>query len=789
MIKTTLTALFLLLSVALFAQSKHTYQIKGKVVDKQTRVGVPFSTVLITGSNRGAITDSLGNFSIDNVAPAMYQLTVSSLGYKETRTSVFQITSFNYSTTIEVEQSNYEVGDVTIKKPQINKTVESPVSLNVVSIKEIEKSPGANRDISRVVSSLPGVGGSAGGGYRNDLLVRGGGPSENRYFLDGIEIPNINHFSTQGASGGPVGIIDADMIREVEFYSGAFPANRGNALSSVMNFKLKDGNSEKQVFKATVGASEVAFSANGHIGEKTNYLVSVRRSYLQFLFKIIGLPLLPNFTDVQFKVKHKFNSKNELTILGLGAYDDMKLNMDVDSTDDKNKYLVGYLPIIKQKSYTLGAVYRHIGIKNTQSLIVSNSFMNNRNDKFRDNDESDPSNRTLKYSSDEIEYHIKAENNTNLGRFKLGVGVGYDYTIYKNSTYQKIFTTSAREINYSTDLSFSRYSAFASLRYESVNRRLTGALGVRADANDMCREMKNPLNQLSPRISASYMVFDGFFINSSLGRYFQLPAYTTLGYDDMINLQNDAKYTLSDQAVLGFEYNISKYSRLTAEGFYKRYDNSPISALDNIPLSSKGVDYGVTGAELVNFNGLGRAYGFELMYRLSGLKNIYGTVTYTYFKSEFKAPSGKSYLPSSWDNNHLLTLMGGYSFGKGWDVGLKFRFAGAAPYTPYDILTSSMIDSWNASARPVFDYSRYNSGRLDTFKQLDLRVDKVFYFKGVMLGFYIDIQNILNGKYRNNDILISTGQVDPNDPARYIMKSIKNTEGTILPSIGITIEF
>lgn len=787
--KTIFTTLLLLFSVALFAQSKHTYQIKGKVLDKQTRVGVPFSTVVITGTNRGTITDSLGNFSIENVAPAMYQLTVSCLGYKETRTSVFQVSSFNYTITIDVEQSNYEVGDVTIKKPLINKTIESPVSLNVVSIKEIEKSPGANRDISRVVSSLPGVGGSAGGGYRNDLLVRGGGPSENRYFLDGVEIPNINHFSTQGASGGPVGIIDADMIREVEFYSGAFPASRGNALSSVMNFKLKDGNSEKQVFKATVGASEVAFSANGHIGEKTNYLVSVRRSYLQFLFKIIGLPLLPNFTDVQFKVKHKFNSKNELTILGLGAYDDMKLNMDVDSTDDKNKYLVGYLPIIKQKSYTIGAVYRHIGIKNTQSLIVSNSFMNNRNDKFRDNDESDPTNRTLKYSSDEIEYHIKAENNTNMGRFKLGVGLGYDYTIYKNSTYQKIFTSSAKEINYSTDLSFSRLSAFASLRYESFNRRLTGAFGVRVDANDLCGEMKNPFNQLSPRISASYMVFDGFFINSSLGRYFQLPSYTTLGYDNMINLQNGAKYTLSDQAVVGFEYNISKHSRLTAEGFYKRYDNSPISAQDNIPLSSKGVDYGVTGAELVNFDGLGRAYGFELMYRLSGLKNIYGTITYTYFKSEFKAPGDKSYLPSSWDNNHLLTLMGGYSFGKGWDIGMKFRFAGAAPYTPYDILTSSLIDSWNASARPVFDYNSYNSGRLDTFTQLDLRVDKVLYFKGVMLGFYIDIQNILNSKYRNNDILISTGKIDPNDPARYIMKTIKNTEGTVLPSIGITIEF
>lgn len=789
MMKYTFTILLLLFSFTLFSQQKQTYNIKGKVLNKQTREGVSFATVTIAGTNRGAITDSLGQFLIERVAPGMYQLSASCMGYKEMKSAMFQITSYNYPITLEIEESNYNVGDVTIKRPAVNKTVESPVSLNVVSIKEIEKSPGANRDISRVVSSLPGVGGSAGGGYRNDLLVRGGGPSENRYFLDGVEIPNINHFSTQGASGGPVGILDADMIREVEFYSGAFPANRGNALSSIMNFKLKDGNSEKQVFKATVGASEVAISANGHIGEKTTYLASVRRSYLQFLFKIIGLPMLPSFTDVQFKVKHKFNSKNELTILGLGAYDDMKLNLDVDSTDYDNRYLVGYLPVIKQKSYTIGAVYRHIGEKNTQTVVASNSFMNNRNDKFRDNDESKPDNRTLKYSSDEIEYHLKAENITNLGLFKLEVGVGYDYTIYRNDTYQKIFTTTPKEVNYSTDLSFSRYNAFASLRYESQNRRLKGALGVRVDANDLCSEMQNPMNQLSPRISASYMIFDGFFINSSLGRYFQLPAYTTIGYDNLINVKNGAKYTLSDQAVLGFEYNIAEHSRVTAEGFYKRYDNTPISAMDNIPLSSKGVDYGVTGAERVNFDGFGRAYGFEVMYRLSGLKNIFGTATYTYFKSEYKAPGDKAYIPSSWDNNHLLTLMGGYSFSKGWDVGMKFRLAGAAPYTPYDMNRSSLIDAWDANLRPYLDYSQYNSGRLNTFTQLDIRVDKVFYFKGVMLGFYIDIQNILNQKYNNNDLLISTGKVDQNDPTRYVMQTIKSSSGTVLPSIGITIEF
>lgn len=783
------TVILFFISVTLYSQTKQTYLIKGKVVDKQTQEGIAFATLLISGTSKGAITDSLGRFVITNVTPAMYRLTVSCVGYKEVNTSLFHLTTYDYSITIEAEQSNYEVGDVVIKKPIINKTLESPVSLNVISIREIEKSPGANRDISRVVSSLPGVGGSAGGGYRNDLLVRGGGPSENRYFLDGVEIPNINHFSTQGASGGPVGIIDADMVREIDFYSGAFPANRGNALSSVMDFKLKDGNSERQVFKGTVGASEVALSANGHIGEKTTYLASVRRSYLQFLFKMIGLPILPNYTDIQFKVKHRFNSKNELTIIALGAYDDMSLNMDVDSADFDNSYLVGYLPVIKQKSYTVGAIYRHIGKRNTQSIIVSNSFMNNRNDKFKDNDHDDPTKRTLKYSSDEIEYHLKAENNSDLGRFKLGVGASYDYTIYRNSTYQKIFTSSAQSVNYSTDLSFTRFGAFASLKYESLNSRLKGAVGIRTDGNNLSSYMSNPLNQLSPRISASYMIFDGFYLNSSLGRYFQLPAYTTLGYSDGINIERGARYTLSDQAVLGFEYNVSKNSRLTVESFYKTYNNTPISESDNIPLSSKGVDYGVTGAEQVNFDGVGRAYGVEFMYRLYGMKNIYATATYTYFKSEFKAAGQKSYIPSSWDNNHLLTLIGGYTFSRGWDVGLKFRLAGAAPYTPYDYDRSSLIEAWDSSFKPYLDYTRYNSERLSVFTQLDIRVDKVYYFKGWMLGFYIDLQNLLNSKYCNNDLLISTGQVDPSDATRYIMRTIKSSTGTIIPGIGITIEF
>ena len=130
-------------------------------------------------------------------------------------------------------------------------------------------------------------------GYRNDLIVRGGGPSENRFFMDGIEIPNINHFATQGASGGPVSIVNADLIREINFYTGAFPADRAGGMSSVLDFKLRDGDPERQSFKATLGASEVGLSGSGHIGGRTTYIFSARQSYLQMLFKLLGLPFLP----------------------------------------------------------------------------------------------------------------------------------------------------------------------------------------------------------------------------------------------------------------------------------------------------------------------------------------------------------------------------------------------------------------------------------------------------------------------------------------------------------------
>lgn len=772
------------------------YAIKGIVTDAFSGQPISYANVAIWNSTRGAVTDSVGRFEITEVQPGTYRLQSSFIGYKSFVTAEFQVTNKGIFIPIELEESSQSIEEVNIVATPFRKTAESPLGLRVIGFKEIEKSAGGNRDISRVIQTFPGVASTA--AFRNDLMVRGGGPSENRFFLDGVEIPNINHFSTQGASGGPVGILNPDFIREVNFYSAAFPASKGNALSSVLDFKLKDGNKEKFALRGILGASEVGLSANGPIGDKTTYQVSLRRSYLQFLFDLIGLPFLPTFTDAQFKVKHSFDRQNELTILGLGAIDDMKLNTgDEESLSEENQYILSYLPVIQQKSYTLGAVYKHYAGNNNYSIIISRSQTNNKNTKYRDNDESSADNLTLRYNSDEIENKLRSENTIRLPFVQLNFGGNVDYAQYRNNTYQKIFTTNPQTILYDTDLGLWKWGLYATAIYESYDERFTASLGLRADANNYSKSMRNLLDQLSPRLSLSYRLFGDVYANASVGRYYELPPYTALGFKDnegnYVNRANDLRYIRSDQASAGLEYRPSAYLKFTAEGFYKHYDYYPMSVKDSIPLASKGTDYGVLGNEAVTSTASGRAYGAELMGRWYNYKGLTFIASYTWVRSEFKdgRHSGR-YLPSSWDNKHMFTFSGTYSLPKNWDVSAKFRVVGGAPYTPYDVERSSYVEAWDANNQLLYDYSRFNSERLDPFTQLDLRVDKTFYFKKLMLGIYIDVQNVLNSKYKEQDVYVKTGKIlNPDAPLsqqRYELKPVSRKTGTLLPSIGVIIE-
>ena len=775
----------------LWAQPVH--QVKGTVIDKSSRQPLEFINVMIVGLNKGGVTDAEGKFSIEQVPPGIYRLQASAIGYKTVTTPEYILSTRDLHIQIEMEENQTELEGVTITTSPFRRDIESPVSLRIIGLQEIEKSPGANRDISRIVQSYPGVAFSP-IGYRNDLIVRGGSPSENRFYLDGVEIPNINHFSTQGASGGPVGILNADLIREVNFYTGAFPTDKGNALSSVLDFKLRDGDMERNSVKATLGASEVSLASNGHLGKKTSYLVSVRQSYLQFLFDMLGLPFLPTFTDAQFKLKTRFDAQNELTVLGLGGIDKMKLNTKAD--DEDNEYILSYLPKIQQETFTLGAVYRHYAGAHVQSVIASHSYLNNRNTKYRQNDESNPDNLTLRLRSTEQNTQFRLENSSSFRNWKVTVGANLDYSQYSNTTFQKVYTDHAQTFDYHTYLDIMRWGLFGTINYTSIDERFTASLGLRADANNYSAAMKDMTDQLSPRLSLSYQLTEHWSLSGNAGLYYQLPPYTALGFKNNNGLYANKyalRYMQVSQGSIGINWRKGDTFEVSLEGFYKDYDKIPLSVADGIPLTCKGNDYGVIGNELLTSTAQGRSYGAELLLKWLIAKKLNLASSFTLFKSEYRNNKESEYIASAWDNRFIFNLRGTYNLPRHWSVGMKVSCIGGAPYTPYDADKSSLVTAWNAQGKPYYDYTRYNEERLPAFTQVDIRIDKTFYLKRCMLGFYIDLQNIAGSKLKQADVLMSTGVIkNPDAPIaeqRYVMKSVKQESGTLLPTLGITFEY
>ncbi len=775
-------------------------EVRGVVKDKYTNQPIPFVNVVVYGTTTGTITDTLGYFAIKDVSAGFVQLQLSSIGYKSLVTEEFNISQVRTNfMEIKLESSSETLGEVQVKASPFAVKPEAPVSLRRIGIDQIEKSAGANRDISKVLQSFPGVGSAS--TFRNDLFVRGGGSSENRFFIDGIEIPNLNHFTTQGASGGPVGILNVDFIREVDFYSSAFPVAKGNALSSVFEFKQIDVQDTKPHFKGTLGASELSLTTTAPLSDKTGLIASVRRSYLQFLFDGLGLPFLPTFTDFQFKTKTRIDAKNEITFLGVGAIDRFKLNLDAEPTEE-NTYILKYLPVNNQWNYTIGTAYKHFFDKSYISFYLSRNHLNNEVYKYQDNIER-PENLLTDYTSDEIENKFRVEYTARPNDFTINIGAGTEYIQYFNDTYNKVFEGDVpSEINYSSELDFVKWSLFGSVSHPFFNERLTVSAGLRMDANSYSSQMNKLFEQLSPRLSASYMLMPDVYLNMNVGRYYQNPAYTTMGYrnntGELVNRRNGIKYLQSDHLVGGLEYRPNKQTRVTVEGFYKVYDDYPFSVKDSISMASKGGDFGIFGDEEVTSTSKGKAYGAEVLVRTRTNNGFNMIVAYTFVRSEFTSWDD-NYVPSSWDSRHLFTFTGNKSLGKKWDIGLKWRFVGGLPYTPYDYDKSSLVLAWDAQNRQYLDYSQFNTQRLASFHQLDVRIDKTWYLKKMTLGFYIDIQNLYNQQAQqapeliqeldaNNQPIIENPGA-PIDEQRYRLKEINSTSGTVLPTIGLMIEF
>jgi hypothetical protein len=783
-----LASITLLFFTTAYAQ---TGAIRGSIKNAINNEVLPSVTVIIQGTAIGVLSDFDGNYSLEKLKPGFYNLEFKYIGYKSKVVYEVQVTNSKPSIIdVELEEESKNIAEVEVKASTFYKPQESPVSLRTIGVSEIKRNPGGNRDISKVIQSLPGVASTV--SFRNDIIIRGGAPNENKFYLDGIEIPNINHFATQGSTGGPVGLINVDFVKEVDFYSGAFPTNRGNALSSVFDFKFKDGRTDRVGASLTLGSSDLATIIEGPINKKTTFIASYRRSYLQFLFKAIGLSFLPEYNDFQFKVRTKIDDKNEITIIGIGAIDDFSLNLDANETEDQ-KYQLQVLPVFGQSNYTIGANYKRFRTNGFSTLVISRNYLNNTTEKYPDNDETKPI--LLQYSSKEIENKIRVENTNLVKGYKFNYGISLESATYTNDTYNN---TPFGIIDYTSELNFFRYAMFAQTSKGYLKERLQLSLGVRADANTYSSNMNNLLEQFSPRFSASYAISDKISVNANVGKYFQTPAYTVLGYrnanGDLLN--KNVKYISNTQSVLGFEYNTLSNLKFTVEGFYKLYENYPmiVTSGDTIPLANLGVDFGVVGDRPVAGLTQGRSYGLEFLAQQKLQKGFYGIVAFTLVRSEFQNKR-QEYIASTWDNRYILSLTGGKIFKRNWEVGAKLRVSGGAPYTPFDLANSSTITNYDINPQGSLDFSRLNANRLENFYQLDVRVDKKYNFKNFAFNIFLDIQNLTGFVYQLQPNFLldrdanGNAQVDPNDPTKYKTKLINNPIGNTLPAIGLIIEW
>jgi len=778
--------------------SSQSVKVYGSISNTLNNEPIPFANIIIEGTTIGATSDIDGTYEILNLNAGAYNFKCSYIGFNTDIQSEIKVSS-NKSLRLDffLSENSELLGEVKVRGNTFNKTQASPVSLRTINASEISKSAGGNRDISRVVANLPGVATSS--GFRNDIIVRGGSPTENKFFLDGIEIPTINHFTTQGSSGGPVGILNVNFIREVDFYTGAFPANRGNALSSIMELKLIEGNEEEISGSFALGSSDAGLTLNTPLSKKSTLLLSVRRSYLQFLFKALKLPFLPTYNDMQFKYTFKPDKKNQFNFLGIATIDDFTLNKDINNDEEDtlqialNNYNLNNLVINKQWNYTIGGTWRHFFDNSNLFFVMSRNHLDNTALKYLDYADEN-SQKILDYKSEEIENKTRLEYNFKRNGYSIIIGSNLEDATYTNNTNQ-IFTIGDSIITgiNNVNLHFIKYGAFTQISKTYFENKLTSSFGLRIDGNSFTENVNS--NNFSPRLSLAYNLNSKTSINSNIGRFHQLPSYTILGFENNGKyLNKDAAYITCDHAVIGIEYNPSSYSKISLESFYKRYSKYPFSILDSISLANLGDDFGVVGNEDISSISKGNSYGIELLAQQKMSSSIYGILSATYYYSRFEDNEGKL-ISSKWDNRFILNMTAGKKFKNNIELGIKYRYSGGSPYTPTDLINSSNKSIWDINQRGVLDYNLLNTQRLKGQHGLDIRIDKKWFFKSWSLNAYIDIENILNAKRQ----LPSEYGIDPNlgplvegtgeNSESYPLYEIINNSGTVLPSIGLLIEF
>jgi hypothetical protein len=739
--------------------------INGKVTDKETQNPVPEAIVTILNTDIKTTTDSQGKFQFTNIPYGTYELKVSSLGYEAfIHTDVVLLSSRPTNVDIELLISNLTTEQIDVEGKYFQRSTDVSTSSYNLDFEEVRRAPGAVEDISRMVQIMPGV--SPANDQRNDLIVRGGSPSENLTMIDGIEIPNVNHFPTQGSSSGPIGMINVKFIDDVNFSTGGFSARYGDKLSSVMDIKFREGYRKR--FLSDINLSTAGFGGifEGPLfTQKGSFIFSARKSYLNLIKGAIRLAAVPDYWDFNLKAVYDIDKNTRLSLVGIGGLDKISFEGESPEISDDNPYGKAKGD---QQQFTAGLNFKKLFKKGYWQNVLGNStaFLNYTNSDLRTDI------LKFKYNSYESDFNFKSELFYQLNKSNnLIVGVSGRYIKFKNETYYQADTTNfgdpLPETNISVKDNYNKASAFAQYTLKLAGNKVIINAGARFDYFSGIK--KN--TAVSPRIGVSYSLLPTTTISASTGLYYQSPEYIWLAADPRnVNL----KYIKAIHYVAGIEHLFTPELRLSIEAYYKDYSNYPVSTL--IPtyvLISGGTENGpnlMYGEAVSEGKGFSRGIDFSLHKKLTG-NGFYGMINYSLSESKVTGLVGGE-KPGSFDYRHNLTIIAGYQLSNDWLVGLKFRYTTGRPYTPYDIALSTY------AGRGVSDFNNFNGARFKDYNRLDLRVDKKWNFKGLSIVTYFELQNVFNTE----------------NVYQYFWNEYKNTQGTIyqwkfLPVGGFSVQF
>ncbi len=731
--KTTLFVLMLIclifaVNINAIAQDVPLGTIKGQVIDNETKTPLPGVTVLIANQSRGAKADFDGNFVIKSLPVGSYTLKFSCIGYDpSSKTDVIVKPKRITFVQAALNVSPLQMDDVVVTNGYFAQVEDHPTSAISFSSEEIRRAPGSAGDVSRIIMGLPSI--AKVNDQVNSLIVRGGSPMENAFYIDNIEIPNINHYPTQGSSGGPIGLLNVDFIQDVEFSSGGFSSAYGDRLSSVMELSFREGNRDE-----FDGQLDMAFAGFGITGEgpiangKGSWLLSVRRSFLDLLVDAIGTGVAPEYSDYQGKLVYDPSPSDKLTLLGVMGID--YIGFDKDQAIEDGNITYGKSDIIEGVS---GVNWRHLwnakGYSNTSvSYIATKSIA--------DYYEARTDLNLMDYNS--LEYTAQLRN-VNFYRFnpanqlEFGVDgkiVGTDYDNFI-SEYTDVLGNTTPAIRIDDQISSQKIGTFVNYTWKPFDK-LALTPGVRFDYFAY-----NENSHVSPRFSFSYKITDKTSFNGSTGIFYQnLPLIILSQRDENKDLKDPVAY----HYILGINHLLTENTKLTLEVYDKEYENFPLDPTTPslFVLDELSYRYGFffDHPTLVD-NGKAYSRGVELTIQKKMAEKFYGLLSGSYFRSRYQDLNGV-WRDRVFDNRYTFSAEGGYKPNNKWEFSMRWIYAGGAPYTPFNIAASKTI------YRGVFDGDKINEARYPDYHSLNVRFDRRFNFKGSNLIFYFSVWNAYN---------------------------------------------